>query len=128
MDTKTPINTIVWFELPATDLQRAVTFYQTILEVDIETMDLGGLTHGLFPHDDRSLISGSIVFGEGYTPSQTGSLVYLNGGEDLSVALSKVPAAGGEIIMPKTHLGDEIGYIALFIDSEGNRVGIHSPN
>mgnify|MGYP000355946340 CR=1 FL=1 len=84
------------------------------------------LLHGLFPHDDKASVSGAIVCGMGMEPSKVGSLVYLNGGDDLAVALSKVGPAGGEVVLPKTHLGDDIGYIAHFIDSEGNRVGIHS--
>lgn len=120
------INMAVWFEIPATQFERAVAFYETVFDIDIEPFEMAGLKQGLLPHDDKSLVSGAIVCGMGYTPSQTGSVVYLNGGDDLAVALAKVEPAGGQIIMPKTHLGDEIGYIAHFIDTEGNRVGIHS--
>jgi predicted enzyme related to lactoylglutathione lyase len=120
------INMAVWFEIPATQFERAVAFYQTVFDIYIEPFEMAGLKQGLLPHDDKSLVSGAIVCGTGYAPSQTGSVVYLNGGDDLAVALAKVEPAGGQIIMPKTHLGDEIGYTAHFIDTEGNRVGIHS--
>lgn len=123
---KENINIAVWFELPATDFERAVTFYQGILDVEIDSIEMAGLKQGLFPHDDTSLVSGSIVCGMDYKPSTEGSVVYLNGGDDLAVALSKVESTGGKVLMPKTHLGEEIGYIAHFMDSEGNRVGIHS--
>lgn len=119
-------NIAVWFEIPAFHFERAVTFYQHILNIDIELLEMAGLKQGLFPHDDKSLVSGAIVCGPDYTPSQTGSLVYLDGGEDLNTVLSKVAPAGGRVLSPKTHLGEEIGYIAHFQDSEGNRVGIHS--
>lgn len=89
---------------------------------------MDGLTLGMFPHDNKMSVSGAIIFGMDFKPSKDGSIVYLNGGDDLAVALSKVEDAGGKIMFPKTHLGDEIGYIAHFTDSEGNRVGIHSMN
>ena len=120
------INIAVWFELPATDFARAVTFYQNIFGFDIVTMELAGLKQGLFPHDEKSLVSGAIVCGMDYKPSKDGSMIYLNGGDDLSSVLAKVSTAGGSVLLPKTHLGEEIGYIAHFLDSEGNRVGLHS--
>ena len=125
MQNKTP-NTAVWFEIPATKFERAVKFYQAILDVELVEEDTCGLTMGLFPHDDKTSVSGAIICGMGFKPSREGSIVYLNGGDNLATALSKVEDAGGEVIIPKTHLGDEIGYIAHFIDTEGNRVGIHS--
>lgn len=119
-------NIAVWFEIPAKDFDRAVHFYQNILDADIVNFELGGLKQGLMPHDDRSKVSGAIVYGEGYIPSDQGSVLYLNGGEDLNQVLSKVDGAGGKVLMPKTHLGDGIGHIAQFIDCEGNRIGLHS--
>ena len=116
----------VWFELPSTQFDRAVAFYQQILGVTLEEMDIQGMKLGLFPHDDLSAVSGAIIFGEGFKPSSDGSIVYLNGGEDLAIVLAKVEDAGGKVLIPKTHLGDDIGYIAHFIDTEGNRVGLHS--
>jgi len=71
-------------------------------------------------------VSGAIVQGEGYKPSREGALVYLSGGRDLSVVLGRVEAAGGQIILPKTLITDEIGFIALFVDCEGNKIGLHS--
>lgn len=125
MENNNP-NTAVWFEIPATKFERAVKFYQDILDVDIVEEETCGLTMGLFPHDDKTSVSGAIIYGMDFKPSKEGSIVYLNGGDNLATALSKVEDAGGKVIIPKTHLGDEIGYIAHFIDTEGNRVGIHS--
>jgi len=120
------LNTAVWFEIPATKFERAVKFYHDILDVDIVEEEMDGLNLGLFPHDDKTSVSGAIIYGMDFKPSKDGSIVYFNGGDNLATALSKVEDAGGKVIIPKTHLGDEIGYIAHFIDTEGNRVGIHS--
>ena len=120
------VNIAVWFEIPALNFERAVNFYQEVLDLELVTCEMGGLKQGLFPHDDKSLVSGSIVCGLDYTPSKQGSVVYLNGGDNLELALSKIEAAGGTVLTPKTHLGDEIGYIAHFIDTEGNRIALHS--
>jgi len=125
MEHKT-FNIAVWFEIPATKFERAVNFYHEVLDVGIVEEEMGGLKMGLFPHNNKTSVSGAIVYGMDFKPSKEGSIVYLNGGDNLATALSKVENAGGKVILPKTHLGDEIGYIAHFIDSEGNRVGIHS--
>ena len=119
-------NTAVWFEIPATKFDRAVNFYRDILDVDIVECEMDGLKLGMFPHDGKMSVSGAVIYGMDFKPSKEGSIVYLNGGDNLATALSKVEGAGGKVIIPKTHLGDEIGYIAHFLDTEGNRVGIHS--
>ncbi|OPX56547.1 hypothetical protein SAMN02745127_01812 [Oceanospirillum multiglobuliferum] len=124
MEHKT--NIAVWFEIPSTDFDRAVSFYQSIFEVELENFDMAELRMGLFPHNNKAEVSGAVIHGEGFKPSSDGCIVYLNGGADLAVVLSKVEAAGGKVLLPKIHLSDEIGYIAHFMDTEGNRLGIHS--
>ncbi|MEZ7206355.1 VOC family protein [Pseudoalteromonas sp. DY56-GL79] len=84
------------------------------------------MTMALFPYEGQSTV-GVIVQGEGYTPSSTGVTLYLNAGEDLQQVLSKVEESGGKILTPKTPHADESGFFALFIDTEGNRLGLHSP-
>lgn len=123
---QTNINMTVWFEIPAINFERAVQFYQTILDVEIDYIEMAGMKQGLLPHDDLSKVSGAIVCGMDLKPSTEGSTVYLNGEDDLNTVLNKVEPAGGKVLMAKTHLGDNIGHIAQFIDSEGNRVGLHS--
>ncbi|GLR19522.1 VOC family protein [Portibacter lacus] len=113
------------FEIPATDFKRATTFYKAILNIDIQEMDMQGSQMGLFPSDGQSA-SGVIIKGEGYAPSQEGVLIYLNGGNDLQVILDKIEANGGEIVLPKTIIDEENGYFAFFLDSEGNKIGLHS--
>lgn len=120
-------NTAVWFEIPANDLNRAIKFYSEVMDVQITKESMDDIMMGLFPHDKTS-VSGAIIHGMDFKPNKDGSIVYLNGGSDLARHLSKVESAGGKVVIPKTHLGDEIGYIAHFMDTEGNRVGIHSMN
>jgi uncharacterized protein len=118
-------NIINWFEIPATDFNRAVKFYSTILSIEIQGSEFMGTMMGFFPTDGTN-VSGAIVKGENYTPAKGGVLAYLNGGENLSSILEKVDDAGGNIIAPKTQISDEMGYFAMFVDSEGNTMALHS--
>lgn len=119
-------NAINWFEIPVLNFERAKIFYETILGEPIQLMPHPEYKYGLFPGDMRNGVSGGIVEGYGFEPSAKGALIYLNGGEDLSIALSKVEAAGGKIILPKSSIGAN-GFMAHFIDTEGNRMALHSP-
>ena len=82
---------------------------------------------GLLPYEDQ-MVTGVIMKGEGYEPSASGVTIYMNAGEDLQVVLDKVETNGGKILMPKTPHADESGFFALLLDSEGNKIGLHSPN
>jgi predicted enzyme related to lactoylglutathione lyase len=119
-------NAINWFEIPATNHERAVRFYSQVLGRDLQPMEMAGVKMAFLPADEGE-IGGAICTGEGYKPSVDGTLVYLNGGEDLNTPLSKVEKAGGKVVMPKTKISDEIGYMAFFTDSEGNKIALHSP-
>ncbi|TNE56020.1 MAG: VOC family protein [Bacteroidetes bacterium] len=113
-----------WFEIPVTDLDRAKKFYETIFDMEIEVLDLGALKMGIFPHKG---VGAALCLHEAYQPSPThGVLVQLNANPDLQEILDRVEAAGGQIIRPKTQISDEYGYTALILDSEGNRMGLHS--
>jgi predicted enzyme related to lactoylglutathione lyase len=119
-------NAINWFEIPVTDFDRAKKFYETILGAELHLMEAMGMKSAFFPAElQTGGIGGCIIQGEGYVPSDKGSLIYLNGGDDLSVPLSKVEAAGGKVVMPKTSIGPN-GFMAYFIDTEGNKVAFHS--
>jgi len=118
-------NLINWFEIPATDFERAVTFYKTVLGTPIEETEMFGTKMGFFPSDGKN-VSGAIVQGADYMPSAEGVLVYLNGGNDLQPVLEKVEAAGGKVIVPKTQISPEMGYFGMFIDTEGNKMAVHS--
>ena len=115
------------FEIPATDISRAIRFYEGILDVKIEKMEFPGMQMGILPYEEQ-MVTGVIMKGEGYEPSANGITIYLNAGEDLQLVLDKVEKNGGKVIIPKTAHADESGYFALFLDSEGNKMGLHSPN
>lgn len=115
------------FEIPATDFSRAMNFYQSILEIKIEAIDMQGTQMGIFPSEGQT-VSGVLTKGEGYEPSADGVVIYLNGGNDLQYTLDKVEKNGGEIMVPKTLIDEENGYFAMFLDTEGNRIGLHSRN
>jgi hypothetical protein len=118
-------NMINWFEIPAKDIARAISFYKKILNVEIHETEMMGTKMGFLPSDGKN-VSGAIVQGEDYTPTSDGAVLYLNGGDDLQNPLSRIEAAGGKIIVPKTQISPEIGYFAMFIDTEGNRMALHS--
>ncbi len=115
------------FEIPATDISRAINFYQAILGINIEKMEMPGMEMGIFPYEEQ-MVTGIIIKGEGYTPTANGVTIYLNGGDDLQSILNKVEENGGKIILPKTAHADESGFFALFLDTEGNKLGLNSPN
>ena len=118
-------NAINWFEIPVKKFNRAKKFYETILGAKMQPMEAMGMKTAFFPADLKGGIGGCIVEGKGYEPSKKGSVVYLNGGDDLKKPLSKVEKAGGKIIMPKTSIGPN-GFMAHFEDTEGNKVAFHS--
>ena len=117
-----------WFEIPVSNYNRAKTFYATVLDAEVTDMPMGDVKYGVFPHNPESHgIGGGIVEMHDFKPSQEGTMVYLNGGEDLSTPLARIETAGGKIIMPKTAIGEN-GFMAHFIDTEGNKVALHSMN
>jgi hypothetical protein len=118
-------NAINWFDIPVTNMDRALKFYNTIFGVDMSAIEpMPGFKMAMFPSEEG--VGGAIVQGEGYVPSQKeGSVLYLNGGEDLNTVLNKVEGAGGKVSQAKEGIGEH-GFIAFFTDSEGNKVGLHS--
>ncbi len=123
---KTFTNYINWFEIPAINFQQAVNFYNHIYDIEMEQNHTGNHAMAFFPA--KNGIGGAVVAGPGSVPSDTGSLIYLNGGKDLNTILSRIEEAGGRIVMPKTLISEEHGYFAIFIDSEGNKLALHSKN
>lgn len=115
------------FEIPANEISRAVDFYQSILNLKIEKMDMPEMQMGILPYENQAAV-GVIIKADGYKPSADGVTIYLNGGDNLQVILDKVEKNGGKILAPKTPHADGQGYFALFLDSEGNKMGLHSPN
>lgn len=118
-------NAINWFEIPVKDFDRAKNFYEAVLDAEMQIMEMGNMKSAFFPADLQNGIGGSIIMGDGYEPSQTGTLIYLNGGDDLSIPLSRIEKLGRKILLPKTSIGEN-GFMAHFLDTEGNRVAFHS--
>jgi hypothetical protein len=118
-------NLVNWFEIPVVDFDRARTFYSAITEVPIETVNLMGMTMGMFTPADEPA-GGAIVKSDFHKPSTDGIVVYLNGNPDLNIMLNKVADAGGLIVMHKTQIAADFGFMAFFIDSEGNKIALHS--
>ncbi len=118
-------NALNWFEIPATDIDRAKKFYNRIFEIELIPIEASsGFPMVMFPAE-RGDISGAVIQGEGYKPSVEGSIVYLNCGDDLNTVLNRIEAAGGRVVMSKTDISEN-GFVAYFMDSEGNKVGLHS--
>lgn len=122
-------NVISWFEIGTTDLDRATKFYETVFEVVLISMDMDNIKMRMFPTTDmQEGIGGALVDSGGFhKPSATdGPLIYLNGNPDLQNIIDKVEAAGGSIMVPKMEISPEYGFMAVIMDTEGNRIGLHS--
>ena len=122
-------NAISWFEIAATDLNRATTFYENIFDITLIPLDLPNIKMRMFPLEDTmTQVGGAVVDSGGFhKPSSTdGPLIYLNGNPDVQKVLDKVEAAGGKIMVPKTMISPEYGFMAVILDTEGNRIGLHS--
>ena len=127
MDATT--NALNWFEIPVTDMQRAKHFYQVVFGIHMEDMDMPGMQMAMFPYEMNSgKLSGALVKSEYHRPSKDGVIVYLNANPDMKEILQRIEDEHGEVVMPKTQISPEIGYMAFFIDSEGNRIALHSQN
>jgi uncharacterized protein len=120
---------ISWFEIPAKDIDRAQKFYESIFEIQMQPMDFGGTKMRMFPLDDpMEGVGGTLIDSGGFhKPSLTeGPLIYLNGNPDVNIVLNRVTKAGGKIMVPKTEISPEYGFMAIFEDTEGNRIALHS--
>jgi predicted enzyme related to lactoylglutathione lyase len=112
-----------WFEIPVTDMERARKFYENIFDTKIDILDLGVLKMAIFPHRE---IGCALCMNNNYMPSKDGVLVYLNASPDLDIVLQKIEDAGGKVLLDKRQISPDRGFMALFIDSEGNRLALHS--
>lgn len=117
---------VSWFEIPAIDFQQAVNFYSHIFGITMDQSISDTVSMAFFPANKG--VGGAVIAGSGSLPSTSGPLLYLNGGDDLNNVLNKVEEVGGRIIMPKTLINEESGYFAVFIDSQGNKLALHSNN
>lgn len=120
---------ISWFEIPSSDINRATKFYEAIFKCQLIPMDMENIKMRMFPLDDPMTgVGGAVVDSGGFHKASAtdGVLVYLNGNPDVQVIIDRVEAAGGKVLMPKTQISPEYGDMAVFLDTEGNRIGLHN--
>jgi len=117
---------INWFEIPVSDIDRAQAFYETIFDIKMERLQLGDTFNmALFPTPDGSTKGGALCqHPTAYTPSDQGTVIYLDANPSVAVIVDRIAAAGGEVVVPRTQINEERGYMALFKDTEGNRVAL----
>jgi len=122
-------NVVGWFEIPVTDMDRAVKFYQAVFDLELARNRLGPLDMAWFPWVDKGIGSGGslVRFEPAYRPSPDGVVIYFTAfSGDVAIELSRVGAAGGKVLQPKKLISEEHGYMGLFLDTEGNRIAVHS--
>ncbi len=121
-------NAISWFEIPTRDLNRAQKFYESIFDITLTPFDTPQIKMRMFPLEDPMGVGGALVYNDQfYNASATdGPLIYLNANPDVQNILNKIEAAGGKILLPKTMITPEYGHMAMFLDTEGNRIALHS--
>lgn len=122
-------NVVGWFEIPVINMDRAIKYYEAVFDIKLSRHLLGPIDMAWFPAvEEGAGTPGSLVYNErAYKPSMDGVLIYFTAlSGDLSIELGKVEKSGGKILLPKTQISEEVGYMALFSDSEGNRIALHS--
>jgi predicted enzyme related to lactoylglutathione lyase len=120
-------NTFAWIEIPVSNMERAVAFYEKVFKVALHQVDFGGVVMAWFPGQGEHVpgATGTLIQQETYVPSKEGTLVYFYS-EDVQNELDRVEVAGGKMVQPKTQISPEHGYMGVFIDCEGNRIALHS--
>jgi predicted enzyme related to lactoylglutathione lyase len=123
-------NILTWFEIPVTDIKRAKKFYETILDIEMVIRADGNDEAVFFPFNPDVIqatsgrITGVLSKTERNSPSVNGTMVYINASPSIQTVLDKVEKSGGSIIVPKMKI--PAGFIAVIVDSEGNKVGLHA--
>jgi uncharacterized protein len=121
-------NSLNWFEIPATDINRAKKFYESIF--GIKMMDMSGMPEmkmASFPAEAGSgKANGCLAQSPNHKPSMDGVVIYLNANPKIQDVIERIEKSGGKVLMPRTHIGEGIGYMSFFLDTEGNRVGLHA--
>ena len=123
-------NALNWFEIPVDEIERSQDFYEGIFDMEMAPLqEMQGMKMVGFPIDMASgKIGGALVESDFHVPSDEGAIIYLNANPDIQTIIDRVEDLGGEVVMPRTQISPEIGYMAFFIDSEGNRIGLHAQN
>jgi predicted enzyme related to lactoylglutathione lyase len=116
-----------WFEIPAADMERAKTFYQGAFGIELQEVTLANdLKLAMFPTEGGGVGGALAEHPDFYIPGSEGPLVYLNADPDLQEVLDRIEEQGGKVLVPKTQISEENGHMAVFLDSEGNRIALHS--
>lgn len=118
-------NLVSIVEIPTGDFSRAMNFYGKILDIDIEVVEMESMKIGLFPNADEGTVV-QLIHADGYKTAADGTVVYLNGGDDLQKVADRIEMNGGKMVILKTEIGPDMGFYAVFTDTEGNRLGLHS--
>lgn len=123
-------NSLNWFEIPALDMDRAKKFYETIFACEMPSFtEMMGMQMVGFPSEPgNGKASGALVKSENHIPSMHGCNIYLNANPNIDEVINRIESAGGKILMPRTVITPEIGVMAIFIDSEGNKMCLHAQN
>jgi uncharacterized protein len=120
-------HTVVWFDIPVSDMDRAIRFYEAVTQTKLERLALPtGEETALFAPKEKGAVTGSLFNSPNDKPSEFGSRVYFNAAPSINAWIKRIEDAGGRIVVPKTEISPERGFFAYFIDSEGNRVGLNA--
>ncbi len=121
------VNILNWFEISVGDIARAKKFYEEVFSIEMNESEMMGMKMAFFPMENMNgKVSGALVQGPYHKPSADGAKIYFNANPKMDDILAKIEKAGGKITLPKTSIGDDIGFMANFIDTEGNGVALHS--
>jgi predicted enzyme related to lactoylglutathione lyase len=125
MSAKPVASQVVWFDIPCGDVDRAIRFYSAVLSCEVHRHEVQpGFTLGVLPHEGDS-IGGCLVPSKENRPADHGVLIYLNCQGRLEAAEAAVKPSGGKVLQPKHSIAPH-GFRSVVIDSEGNRVALHS--
>ncbi len=119
-------NALSWFEIPVTDMKRAVTFYESVLGAKLKQEVFGGIDNALLPYEPGAGVGGALVKDDKHKPSTTGALIYLPAKDGVEAGAARAEEAGGRVLANKIDIGEH-GFVALVVDTEGNRIGLHAP-
>lgn len=120
-------NVLNWFEVPATDINRAQKFYEAVFDIQMQQQEMMGMIMSFFPFEMSSgKLSGALVQGPMHKPSDSGTIIYFNANPSIQTVIDRIETAGGKLLMPRTQITEEIGYMAFFRDTEGNTVALHA--
>lgn len=126
-------NALNWFEIPVNDMKRAKKFYEDILEISMQEHEMNNINMAFFPFDPEmqsGKVSGALTYSANgdIKPGSDGPVIYLNANPEIQKVVDRIEKAGGKVIMPKTQINKDVGYMAFFMDTEGNRLALHAGN